>query len=304
MSLHLLYMFPSAWERVVGLEKRGTTADDFLPLIDSGFDQKVVLERNPGPEQIAALQPDLVIIKGLWVDALGETLAEVNIPSMYLALESPDQFYRDVRNLGAVLGEPERAEEIVAFYQHQLLRLEAAIGGVTAAEKPRVLLLDYGERGGNVAVQVPAQGWVQTIQVRAAGGIPVWLEAAEWTDGWTVVNLEQIALWNPDMIFMVGVYNLDANEVLGSIRADPRWNRLAAVQNNKVHLVPSDLYRWDTPGPRWILGMVWMASQTHPGRFAEWDMRQELYDFYGQLYGMHPAAVDEHIIPRVDLDGA
>jgi iron complex transport system substrate-binding protein len=303
MALHLLYMFPGAWDRVVGVQQKRDPGDTFLPLVDAHFESKTVLEGNLGPEQVASVEPDLVIMKGLTEHAVGRSLGEIGIPTLYLGLETPELFLRDVRNLGAALGDPERAQEITAFYQDRLDRLEAATVNLSEADKPRVLLLEYSDRGGNVAVQVPAKSWMQTRQVQTAGGRPVWLESAELTDGWTTVNLEQIALWDPDKVFLVVWNTLDPTAVLASLRADPRWSQLQAVQQDEIYAFPSDLYGWDSPEPRWILGMTWLAKHIHPQPFADIDLIQELYGFFGQMYGMSEVAVQEHILPMVRLDG-
>jgi iron complex transport system substrate-binding protein len=56
------------------------------------------------------------------------------------------------------------------------------------------------------------------------------------------------------------------------------------------------------PDPRWILGVTWMATKIHPDRFADVDIMQEVYEFYGQMYGMDQAAVEQHIVPRLTGD--
>lgn len=302
MGLHLLYMFPSAWEKLVGLEQKGPTADDFLPYVDSNWSHKSILASGPNAEQIAALKPDLVIMKGIVTDNLSKTLAEVGIPSMFLALETPEQFYQDVANLGKILGEPQRAAEIVAFYQQRLERIKQRTADIVEDKKPRVLLLEYTDRGGSLAVKVPAKSWMQTIQVQLAGGRPLWLEEATQTDGWTVTNLEQIALWNPDKIFLVITYTMNARTIIARLKEDPLWSKLRAVQNDELYAFPADLYGWDNPEPRWILGVNWLATKLYPDRFTDVDMNAEIYEFFGYFYGLNKTAVDEHIMPMVHMD--
>jgi iron complex transport system substrate-binding protein len=302
MALHLLYMFPAAWERLVGLEKKGLTADDFLPLIDPNWESKTVLASNPNAEQIAALQPDLVLIKGIVQDSLGKALAQVNIPTLYLNLETPDAFYQDVINVGTALGEESRAQEIITYYEDSVGHIQQRVAGLSESEKPRVLLLEYTDRGGTFAVNVPAKSWIQTIQLQIAGGNPVYLQAAAESDGWTVTNLEQIALWNPDKIFVAIAYTLDPQEVIARLKADPLWSQLKATRNNELYVFPSDLYQWNTPGPRWILGVKWLATRIHPDRFADLDMKAEIYQFFEYFYGMDQAAVDAGIMPKVQMD--
>jgi iron complex transport system substrate-binding protein len=302
MALHLLYMFPTAWDKLVGLEKKGTTADDFLPFVDPKWDQKTVLASGPNAEQIAALKPDLVLMKGIVPDALSKALAQVNIPTLYINLETPDAFYQDVTNLGLVLGAESRAQEIITYYKGKLDRIQQRIAGLTESEKPRALLLEYTDRGGSLAVNVPAKAWMQTLQVQSAGGNPVWLEAAAVTDGWTVTNLEQIALWNPDKIFLVISYTLNPIEVIDTLKADPMWTQLKAVKDNETYAFPSDLYGWDSPEPRWILGVTWLATRMYPDKFADIDMNDEIREFFTTFYGMDKATVDREIVTRAHMD--
>ncbi len=301
MTVHLLYMFPVAWDRLVGVEVKAKAASDFLPLIDPAFNSKAAL-MTPGPEQIAALQPDLVLLKGTTADQLSTALAQVKIPSVYLGLETPDLLFHDIANLGTLLGDEARAREITAFFQSRLDGFRQVVSGLAEADKPRVLLMMYIDRGGQAAVQVPARSWMQTIEVETAGGRPVWFDAAAVTDGWTVVNLEQVAAWDPDKVFVV-VWNLpDVQGVIDSLKADPQWSALRAVQDGELYAFPTDMYGWDSADPRWILGMDWLATHIYPDRFQGIDMQEEVYQFFGQMYGMERAAVDAKVMPAVLMD--
>ena len=301
MSLHLLYMFPEARQRLVGTEEKGGAASDFLPLVDAGFSRKAVLQ-GPGPEEVAALHPDLVLIKNPALDPMGTALSQVHIPVVYLGLETPDQFYRDVANLGVLLGDPVRAREIADFYRTRIARIRRGWEGVPSGRKPRVLLLEYSDRGGTAAVRVPARPWMQTLEVQSAGGEPVWLEAAAITSGWTVTNIEQIARWDPDQIVMVVWYTLDPAQVIAKLEADPQWGALRAVKAGRIHAFPSDYYGWDSPDPRWILGLTWLAKVTYPDRFADLDMAEEVRQFFGTLYGMDRTSINANILSRIHLD--
>jgi len=303
MGMHLLYAFPEGRARLIGWESRSASQSNFLIHVDPDFNNRVIgLAANPNPEQIAALEPDLVVVKGLVMEPIGEAMAQVNIPVVYLGLETPEQFFQDVTNLGLLLGNPTRAEEISAFYRSRLDLIGTRVATVPENARPRVLLVEYSDRGGAVAVRVPAMAWMQTFQVRTAGGIPVWGSEAQITDGWTVVNFEQIAAWNPDKIFVVLSHNHDAQKVIDSLKTDGYWNKLTAVQNRELHAFPMDHFPWDTPEPRWILGFMWLAARTHPDLFADVDLQEEIYAFFGELYGMERATVDTAILPEVYLD--
>jgi iron complex transport system substrate-binding protein len=133
-----------------------------------------------------------------------------------------------------------------------------------------------------------------------AGGKPVWTEAS-LGGGWTVVSLEQIAAWNPDIIFLI-TFRGDPEALAEELKADPKWQALRAVQNEKLYAFPLDIYGWDLPDPRWILGLTWVATKTHPERFPDVDLMQEMYDFFLEMYGMDRSAVEEHILPALKGD--
>jgi iron complex transport system substrate-binding protein len=301
MALDLLYMFPGVSSRLVGVEKKGQSTSDFVPLLDPAFAQKASLQ-SPGPEQIAALHPDLVLIGSRGLDPAAAALAEIGIPVVGLGLESPEEFYRDVGNVGLLLGQTERARTIVSYYRTRLARIRAGWKDVPEPARPRVLLVEYAERGGPAAVRVPARAWMQTQEVETAGGRPVWLDGAAPGSGWTVANLEQIARWDPDRIIVVVWYTLDPAEVLAKLRSDARWSALRAVRSGALNALPSDIYGWDTPDPRWLLGMTWMAKTLHPERFKSLDVKAEVRDFYRTLYGMSDAAIERDILGKVRLD--
>jgi iron complex transport system substrate-binding protein len=85
--------------------------------------------------------------------------------------------------------------------------------------------------------------------------------------------------------------------------ADPQWQALQAVQDGAIYGFPADIFSWDQPDPRWILGVTWLAGKIHPNRFPGLDMERETVQFFGQLYGIDEAVVETQILPRLNLEG-
>jgi iron complex transport system substrate-binding protein len=292
-----LYLFPQTSERLVGLVVGKQPVGDFVSLVDPAWDQKTTLAPDAGPEQIAPLEPDVVLLRSFMADSLGRAVEELGIPVVYLDLETPEQYFRDVAVLGQLMGDLARAEAIQDYYQSGLDRVEQAVAGTGEDQRPRALLVQYSEQGGEVGLNVPSAAWLQTMEVELAGGAPVWKEAAPG-GGWTVVNFEQIAAWDPDQILVVS-YKADSAQVVEKLKSDPQWQALQAVQGGAIHGFPGDIFSWDQPDPRWILGVTWLASKIHPDRFPELDMEQEAVEFFGEMYGMEEEAVETSILPKV-----
>ncbi len=295
-----IYLFPQAAERVIALENRNQSAYSFLPVIDPGLDQKQIFEKNVGPEQIAAVDPQLVLLKSAMVEQLGEPLEQLDLPVLYLDLETPEAFYQDLKTLGQVFGDQERAESLVSYYQDRVAVVESMVSGVAADQKPTVLLLEYSEDGGEVAFSVPPVTWLQTRMVEIAGGDPIWKEL-EMGGGWTVVNLEQIAAWNPDIVILID-YAGKASTVKQQIISHPILSSFGAVKNGKIYAFGFDFYSWDQPDTRWILGLQWLATKIHPDLTGEIVLLAEVETFYTELYGLDQETLEAEVLPLLTGD--
>ncbi len=295
-----LFLFPQAADRVAGLAVGRQKPGDFLQFVDPAFDEKSVLEVDAGPEQIVPLDPDVVVLRSFMAEKLGKSLEQIDIPVVYLDLETPEQYFRDLATLGKLFGNEARAAEIQSFYQVRLDRLDAALDGLEDGDRPRVLVVQYSEQGGEVALNVPSASWLQTIEAELAGGLPVWKDAAQG-GGWTIVNFEQIAAWDPDVILLIS-YGADPAQVVEKLQTDARWLALGAVQEGRLHAFAGDVFSWDQPDPRWILGVTWMASRMHPDAFSDLDLMDEVSQFFGEMYGLHEDSITENILPTLKGD--
>lgn len=295
------FMFTEAQDRVIAYELRLQMKDrNFIKTIFTKTENVTLLDKDAGPEQIAPLNPDLVITKTYNKEKLGAAIEALGVKVVYLDLESTDKFYQDIRTLGQIFGNDARAEEIVALYQANETRIADALKGLTDADKPSVLLLQYSNKGGEVAFSVPPMEWLQTVLVQNAGGAPAWKDTIS-EGGWTVVSLEQIAAWNPDMVFVVD-YSGKAVDVVAQLKADANWKALNSVINNKIYAFPVDFLSWDQADPRWGLGELWLASKIHPDLFTGIKFTDEISNFYKTYYGLDDTTINEKVTPLVSGD--
>lgn len=297
--LDTLYLFPEAAKKLVALEVRGFDTQAFLELVDPTVQVKEMLDRDAGPEQIAPYQPDLVVVKNISLGQLGSALEEISIPVMGLNLETPAFFYEDIHALGLALDSAERAEEIIAYYQKIETDISELLADLTEAQRPSVLVLQYSADGGEISFKVPPASYLQTTMVQNAGGNPVWMNADGGTNSWIQVGLEQIAVWNPDIIFVVN-YEGDSVETVQELVVSPTWQGLKAVEDQQVFGFPADYASWDLIDPRWILGQQWLATMIQPDLTTGINLETQVMSFYQTLYGLSEAQINEFVFPRLD----
>jgi iron complex transport system substrate-binding protein len=108
-------------------------------------------------------------LKNYLAESVGAPIEALGIPVVYIDFETPKQYRRNLAILGKVFGDQARAAEVAAFYQSKMDEIAKTVKG---APKPRVLVLYYDAKDGNVAFNIPPMGWIQTQMAQMAGGEP------------------------------------------------------------------------------------------------------------------------------------
>ena len=201
-----------------------------LPNELSGFE--------PNIEEIAAFEPDLVLIGGDFT-GLGDQLAELGIASWDgPAAATIEDTYAQIEQLGAATGHVGDAAEVVSSMQTQLAETLAA---APATEEP---LKIYHEVD---STYFSADSTTFIGEVYSAFGLENIADRAEGDNfGFPQLNAEVIISSNPDLIF-VPCGNF-CTTTADDVSARPGWDAIAAVQNGNVIEADEDIAsRW---GPR------------------------------------------------------
>lgn len=228
-------------------------------------------------EMIAELTPDLVLssARADWL----EPVEELGIGIVRYEGETPDALKEAVLLTGQIFGPDayHRAQVWVDAY-------DAVIEEVTdivaeSDQTPRVLFT------GTEPTRVASGEMYQTAMIEAAGGESV---SASFGGYWNDVNLEQIIVWNPDIIF-VPPYG---GATVEAITENAEWQLLEAVQQGRVFRVPKLVAPWDTPTQDSLLGIMWMAEKLYPDAF-NLNCDQAVRAFYDTFYDY--AILDDEI---------
>lgn len=295
-----LALFREADEQLVAIADGNQGNGSFLADLLPSAAGRMVLSRNANTEAILALKPDVVVMKNFLKGSMGGPLEQVGADTFYLDLETPEAWMTDIGRIGNLFDNPERAEELKRLITERLAAVEDPLKNLASDEKPKTLFLYWSVKDGVTAVNVPPMDWMQTRMVEIAGGDPVW-KNADLSDRWTKVNIEQIALWNPEQI-VVAAYHVPTATAVDAIMSDPLWAQLTAVRSGNVHAFPADYHSWDQPDARWLLGVSWLAGELHPEIFTELNMEAESRQFYEDFFFMDENAYNRMVAPRLTAE--
>lgn len=298
MVADALYAFPEARSSVVSIAGTDQGLGTFLEAVEPGFLAKPGLDRAAGAEAYAALRPDLVILKSGMKASLGAGLAALKVPTLYVELETPEDYYADLAAIGRLYGAERRAVELIAYYKEIVDRVEstARLARAAGAAQPRVLVV----QASSGAYQLPPDAWIQTRIVEMAGGLPVW-KGQNPGSGWATVGAEQIAAWDPEVVVVIS-YREDAAALAKAFAADPRFAGLRAARDGRVRGYAQDFYSWDQPDTRWGLGLLWMSKLLNPERLRQLSLESEARRFFKLFYGLSDSAFEATILPRAKGD--
>ena len=241
-------------------------------------------------EVVLALKTDVIFDVGS-TDATYVSLAErvqqqTGIP--YALLDGRfDKIPETYRTLGALVGRREPAEALARYAEETMATITRRVAAIPGERRPRIYYA-RGPRGLETGLGGSIN--VETIEFVGARNV-----AAERRGGLAIVSIEQVLLWNPDVIVTID------QTFAANVRTDPLWSSVAAVRAGRVHLSPKMPFGWVDfpPSVNRLIGLWWLAKILYPEQFAE-DMRSLTRDFYRQFYHVTPtdAQIDRVLAGR------
>ena len=179
-----------------------------------------------------------------------------------------------LRALGRLMGND--AEPLAAWYERELADAKQRVSRVK--EHP---LAYYGRSPSGL--QTGGKG---SINVEVLDFLGARNAAADTRPGLSTVSLEQVLVWNPEVILTT-----DPN-FWQLARTDRRWRAVTAVQKDRVFLAPHLPFGWFDfpPGANRLLGIWWAGKLLYPEAFADVDLRAKVIDFHRRFYHQEPTS--------------
>jgi iron complex transport system substrate-binding protein len=225
-------------------------------------------------EELIALRPQCIFVYASFNRSEMRQLEDAGIRVIAVKGETIEESFEAVRLVAKVLNCEKKGEEYIDDCKRLLSLVQERIGNLPADKSLRVVF------SGPKSVYTIATGEMLQNQVlEQAGAVNA---GASLKGFWSDVSPEQLAAWNPDVIFVgSSLATYGVQEVLGN----SQFKTLKAVRTRKVFVFPSNIGWWDYPAPQCVLGVLWTAKTLYPELFTDIDVLKIADAHYAKYLG-------------------
>ncbi len=238
---------------------------------------------GPDIEMVLSLEPDIVCCYATWPpsEGLEDKLAGTGITVIRLEFYKTEILKEEMMKLGYILGEEEKADEYISFFDEYVGVIEERVAELPEEEKSRV----YVEIKDYKAVTEEAGGHQLCVM---AGGINVFADLGG--SGYVEIDPEDVIVAHPDVILRQTYYDSgydedDPTEIIAlrdnildrEVLAD-----VPAIKDKRVYVI-SNQYAF---GPDSVAGLVTIAKWFHRELFIDLDpqaIHQEYIDEFCEI---------------------
>ena len=281
--LSQIYILPLAGDLLVGVSTAyAEDAQRYLPAYIYEKAEIGQLYGGKGEMDLEALlsaAPEVVIDIGEPKKTTAEDLTalteQTGIPFIHIdatVADAPEAY----RTLGRLLSREEKAEELAVWCENTYAMIAAMMERVDADGARKSLLYCLGDKGVNVIARGSFHG--ETIHFMSDNLAEV--EDVVSSGAGNEVDLEQILLWDPDVIIFAH------DSCYEAIASSEQWQSAGAVARGEYYKTPSGPYGWlsSPPAVQRYLGMLWLGELLYPG-YAEYDLQEKVTEYYKLFYG-------------------
>ena len=241
-----------------------------LPVIGALFGQG----QTANAEVLLKTNPDLLIMWSANRSAINEkteeSLKKLNTPFVYAVAESISDYPDVYIFLGKVLKREERTKQLSAYCKKTLEEIRVTVNKIPAERRPSVY---YAEGMDGLSTECNDSIHVELLGLTGDKNV----HRCHTSDhkGFEKVSLEQVILYNPDVIVAQEKVFFD------KVFNDPAWQNVKAVKDGRVYLIPRHPFNWFDRPPSFmrIMGLKWLANILYPKEYKI-DMVKDARDFY------------------------
>ncbi|MBS4882753.1 MAG: ABC transporter substrate-binding protein [Peptoniphilus harei] len=262
----------------------GTVLKDMAPeLLDAT--NTVQGQSDLNVEEIMKLKPDVIFYNAKNQDRY-EKLSKTGVPCIGFVTMGADTPADPINRYGEwlklledVFGEKGKMDDFLKAGDDIVKDVEERIAKVPDEKRPSGMILWKYQEGTPIVAGKGTFGdfWLKRLKVK---------NVAEEAKGYAKVNVEQIYAWNPDVFYLdgPGLLNIKTEDVYNNSVEGFDFSNLKSVKDKRVYNSKLGMWNWLTPNPDAPLVLAWLASETYPDAFKDYDLKKVIKDYYQKWY--------------------
>lgn len=262
----------------------GTVLKDMAPeLLDAT--NTVQGQSDLNVEEIMKLNPDVIFYNAKNQDRY-EKLSKTGVPCIGFVTMGADTPADPINRYGEwlklledVFGEKGKMDNFLKAGDEIVKDVEERIAKVPDEKRPSGMILWKYQEGTPIVAGKGTFGdfWLKRLKVK---------NVAEEAKGYAKVNVEQIYAWNPDIFYLdgPGLLNIKTEDVYNNSVEGFDFSNLKSVKDKRVYNSKLGMWNWLTPNPDAPLVLAWLASETYPDAFKDYDLKKVIKDYYQKWY--------------------
>lgn len=222
-------------------------------------------------EELLKLKPDVVFIYSNSEKEI-KKMEAAGLKVVALKRAEFDSIKENIKIISEVLKKKERGDLLVEYMDKGINEVASKLAEIKDEDKPKVVEF-YSD------MKIAVNQYNHWMNPSGAYNPAHKLEGklAE-------VDMEQMLLWNPDIIYLGNQSDLMPEDFIENKQEGRDWSIINAVANKQVYKIPIGVYRWDPPGVETPLMVKWAAKIQYPQLFSDMDMEVELKKFFEYVY--------------------
>ncbi|MCA1949560.1 MAG: ABC transporter substrate-binding protein [Treponema sp.] len=279
-----IFLFTLVPDRIIGWSSK--PASELLPYLSPAaralpvFGQFYGAASTLNMEALISAKPDIIIDIGERKPTIAQDMDDVQsrtgIPTVFIEASSFDSYGKTYRDLGKLLNVGVQSEQLAQFSETTVAyfkNLQDQLG-----KGRRKVRLYYGEDPS--ALMTIAVGSLHSQTIEFAGLLNVADLANKGGTGRNQVSMEQLLLWDPDLII------LTSGAQASVVAQDGLFRQLRAVKQGRVYDIPAEPYNWVArpPSVNRLVGLYWLGHLAYPDLVSREMLEAKVKEFYSLFY--------------------
>lgn len=231
-------------------------------------------------EEVLKLDPDFLVIMGESVEKSLSDAEELELKTGKPTIILDSNLLKLAESyevLGKALGEEDRAKILAEYCRQTVDEAQALAKSIPDIQRIGV----YYAQGPDGLETEPSGSWHAEV-LDLVGGRNVAEVEVKADMGRSLVSIEQLIQWNPDLIIS---WDDERGGYYSGIFEDATWQSIKAVEEKEVYEIPNRPFNWfdRPPSVNRILGIKWLGNLLYPDVF-DYDIEEVVKEFYSLFY--------------------